>query len=108
MAKWIFAALLFLGAGAQANGLTQQSGGCIVFNEIIYEEVTASGWGMTGADLVFTNFRDPSVVMCNDTTQSMSAEFTRATVNDSDRSTLAGKNLSDGAARTGTQVIRDY
>lgn len=78
MAKWSFALLVFLSAGVQADGLSPQSDGCAILNEIIYEEVTASGWGMTGADLVFTNFNEPSVVVCTNTTQAVSAAFTSA------------------------------
>ena len=78
MAKWSFALLVFLSTGAQADGLSPQGGGCAVLNEIIYQEVTAAGWGMTGADLVFTNFREPSVVVCTRTTQAVSAAFTSA------------------------------
>lgn len=78
MAKWKFAVLVLLSAGAQANGLSPQVGGCAVLNEIIYEEVTAAGWGMTGADLVFTNFREPSVVICTNTAQTVSEAFSIA------------------------------
>ena len=78
MAKWSFALLVFLSAGVQADGLSPQSDGCAILNEIIYEEVTASGWGITGADLVFTNFNEPSVVVCTNTTQAVSAAFTSA------------------------------
>jgi hypothetical protein len=73
MAKWKFALLVFLSMGAQASGPTHGVGGCIVLNEIIYEEVTASGWGMTGADLVFTNFREPSAVVCTGNPQAAGA-----------------------------------
>jgi len=69
MAKWIFAPLVLLSIGAQANGLAPSLGSCVVLDQIIYEDVTASGWGMTGADLVFTNFREPSVVVCTSTAQ---------------------------------------
>ena len=78
MAKWSFALLVFLSAGVQADGLSPQSDGCAILNEIIYEEVTASGWGISGADLVFTNFNEPSVVVCTNTTQAVSAAFTSA------------------------------
>ena len=78
MAKWSFALLVFLSAGAQADRLSTQIDGCAILNEIIYEEVTASGWGITGADLVFTNFNEPSVVVCTNTTQAVSAAFTSA------------------------------
>ena len=78
MAKWSFALLVFLSAGVQADGLSPQSDGCAILNEIIYEEVTASGWGITGADLVFTNFNEPSVVVCTNTTQAVRAAFTSA------------------------------
>jgi hypothetical protein len=78
MAKWIFALLVFIGAGAQAHELAPQSDGCAVLNEIIYEEVTASGWGITGADTTHTNFREPSVVVCTSTAQTASKAFAAA------------------------------
>lgn len=78
MAKWSFALLVFLSGGVQAEGLSQQIDGCAILNEIIYEEVTAAGWGITGADLVFTNFNEPSVVVCTNTTQAVSAAFSSA------------------------------
>lgn len=77
MAKWIFALLVFLSAGAQADGLAQNTSGCVVLNEIIYEEVTSFGWGITGADLVGTNFREPRAVICNGTGQAVSAAKSR-------------------------------
>lgn len=107
MAKWIFAVLVLLSAGAQANGLAQHSGGCVVFNEIIYEEVTASGWGMTGADLVFTNFREPSAVICTSSAQAVNGELTRALPDVSDRFPPLGGFLPHGGARTGAEVVRD-
>lgn len=67
MAKWMFAPLMLMSFGAQANGLAQHTSGCVLLDETIYEEITASGWGMTGADLVSTNFREPSVVVCTGT-----------------------------------------
>ena len=78
MAKWIFAVLASLATGAHADGLSPQGDGCALLNEIIYEEVTAAGWGMTGADLVHTNFNEPSVVVCTSTTQTASAAFASA------------------------------
>ena len=78
MAKWIFAVLALLATGAHADGLSPQGDGCALLNEIIYEEVTAAGWGMTGADLVHTNFNEPSVVVCTSTTQAASAAFASA------------------------------
>jgi len=78
MAKWIFALMVFLGAGAQARELEPRPDGCAVLNEIIYEEVTAAGWGITGADLVHTNFREPSVVVCTRTAQTASRAFASA------------------------------
>ena len=78
MAKWSFALLVFLSAGAQADRLSPQTDGCAILNEIIYEEVTASGRGITGADLVFTNFNEPSVVVCTNTTQVVSSAFASA------------------------------
>ena len=78
MAKWSFALLVFLSAGVQADGLSPQTGGCAVLNEIIYEEVTAARWGITGADLVFTNFNEPGVVVCAKTTEAVSAAFASA------------------------------
>ena len=107
MAKRIFALLVFLSAGAQANGSAQQLGGCIVFNEIIYQDVTASGWGMTGADLVFTNFREPSVVLCNTTMLPAKAERARTLPGVSAQLPRVGGVLADGAARAGAKMIRD-
>ena len=78
MAKWIFAVLALLSAGVQANGLPPQSDGCAVLNEIIYEEVTAAGWGIRRSDLVHTNFNEPSVVVCTSTTQAVSSAFSSA------------------------------
>jgi len=78
MAKWIFAVLVLASAGAQAHELVSQPNGCAVLNEIIYEEVTAAGWGITGADLAHTNFREPSVVVCTSTTQTASKAFSAA------------------------------
>ena len=78
MAKWSFALLVFLSAGVQAGGLSSRTDGCAVLNEIVYEEVTAAGWGITAADLVFTNFNEPRVVVCTNTTQAVSAAFASA------------------------------
>jgi len=78
MAKWMFAVLMVMGAGVQAHELAPQPGGCAALNEIIYEEVTAAGWGITGADLVHTNFREPSVVVCTSTAQTASKAFSVA------------------------------
>lgn len=78
MAKWTFALLALLSAGAQADGLSPQTDGCAVLNEIVYEEITAAGWGISNADLVFTNFNEPSVVVCTSTTQAVSAAFSSA------------------------------
>ena len=78
MAKWMFALSMVMVAGAQAHELAPQSDGCAVLNEIIYEEVTAAGWGVTGADLVHTNFREPSVVVCASTAQTASKAFAAA------------------------------
>ena len=78
MAKRIFALLVLYSAGAHAHGLSPQVDGCAVLNEIIYEEVTAAGWGMTGADLVFTNFREPRVVICTNTAQTVSKAYANA------------------------------
>lgn len=78
MAKWIFAVLVLVSAGAQAHELAPQTDGCAVLNEIIYEEVTAAGWGITGADLAHTNFREPSVVVCTSTAQTASKAFSAA------------------------------
>ena len=107
MVRWIFALLVFLSAGAQANGSAQQLGGCIVFSEIIYQDVTASGWGVTGADLVFTNFREPGVVICNTTLLLAKEELTRVRPGVSDQLPLVGGVSADGAARTGGEVVRD-
>jgi len=78
MAKWIFALLVLCSAATQARELGPMATGCAVLNEIIYEEVTASRWGISGADLVFTNMREPSVVICTDTTQTVSTAFSAA------------------------------
>jgi len=78
MAKWSFALLVFLSTGVQANGLSPQVDGCAVLNEIIYEEVTAAGWGITHSDLVFTNFNEPSVVVCMNTAQTASNAYSSA------------------------------
>ena len=78
MAKWTFALLVLMSAGAQADCLSPQTDGCAVLNEIIYEEITAAGWGITNADLVFTNFNEPSVVVCTSTTQAVSGAFSSA------------------------------
>lgn len=78
MAKWIFALLVLLSAGVRADGLSAQVDGCAILNQIIYEEVTAAGWGITHADLVFTNFNEPSVVVCTNTTQAVSGAFVSA------------------------------
>lgn len=78
MAKWIFAVLVLTSASAHANGFSPQVNGCAVLNEIIYEEVTAAGWGITRADLVHTNFNEPSVIVCTSTTQTVSKAFASA------------------------------
>lgn len=78
MAKRIFAVLVLVCTGAHAHELSPQVDGCAVLNEIIYEEVTAAGWGMTGADLAHTNFREPSVVVCTSTAQAASKAFSAA------------------------------
>jgi hypothetical protein len=78
MAKWMFALLVLIGAGAEARELEPPGDGCAVLNEIIYEEVTASRWGMSGADLAHTNMRGPSVVVCTDTAQTVSKAFADA------------------------------
>ena len=78
MAKRIFALLVLCGTGAHAHELSPQVNGCAVLNEIIYEEVTAAGWGMTGADLAHTSFREPSVVVCTSTAQTVSKAFSAA------------------------------
>lgn len=78
MAKRIFALLVFLSAGAQANGPETNSSGCVMHDEIIYEEVTASGWRKTGADLVFTSFQEPAAVICTGMAQTVSAAISSA------------------------------
>jgi len=80
MAKWIFALLVLCSAStqAQARELAPLPTGCTVLNEIVYEEVTASRWGMTGADLAHTNMREPGVVICSDTAQTVSRAFANA------------------------------
>ena len=78
MAKWIFAAMVLMSASAQGHQLVPQSDGCAVLNEIIYEEITAAGWGITSADLAHTNFREPSVVICTSTAQTASKAFAAA------------------------------
>jgi hypothetical protein len=107
MAKWSFAVLVVLSAGAQANGLAQRADGCVVVNEIIYQEVTASGWGMTGADLVATNFREPRAVVCTSTLPAARAALTRKLPDVSDRLPRVGGFSSDGAARTVPELIQD-
>lgn len=77
MAKWIFA-LLLVSAGAQARELAPPTDGCAVLNDIVYEEVTASRWGIMGADLVHTSMGEPSVVICTNTAQTVSKAFARA------------------------------
>ena len=77
MAKWIFA-LLLVSAGTQARELAPPTDGCAVLNDIIYEEVTASRWGITGADLVHTNMSEPSIVICTNTAQTVSKAFVQA------------------------------
>jgi hypothetical protein len=77
MAKWIFA-LLLVSAGAQARELVPPTDGCAVLNDIVYEEVTASRWGITGADLVHTNMSEPSIVICTNTAQTVSKAFAQA------------------------------
>lgn len=78
MAKWIFALLVLASAGTQARELTSSADGCAVLNEIIYEEITASRWGMRRADLAFSNMLEPRVVFCTDTVQTVSRAFAQA------------------------------
>jgi len=77
MAKWIFA-LLLVSAGTQARELTPPTDGCAVLNGIVYEEVTASRWGIRGADLVHTGMGEPSIVICTNTAQTVSKAFVQA------------------------------
>ena len=77
MAKWIFA-LLLVSAGTQARELAPPTDGCAVLNDIVYEEVTASRWGITGADLVHTSLGEPSIVICTNTAQTVSKAFVQA------------------------------
>jgi hypothetical protein len=78
MAKWIFALLVLAGTGAEAHELVQPVDGCAVLNEIVYEEVTASRWGISGADLAHTNMLEPSIVICTNTTATVSKAFADA------------------------------
>ena len=78
MAKWIFALLVLTGSGVQAHELLQPTDGCAVLNDIVYEEVTASRWGITGADLAQTSMLEPSIVVCTNTTETVSKAFADA------------------------------
>lgn len=78
MTKRIFALLVFLGAGAQAHEVTTRSDGCVLLDQIIYEEVTAAAWGVTGAELALTQMDEPDVVVCRHTVQTVSKAFTTA------------------------------
>jgi len=77
MAKWIFA-LLLVSAGTEARELTSPTDGCAVLNDIVYEEVTASRWGITGAGLVRSHIGEPSIVICTSTAQTVSKAFAQA------------------------------
>ena len=67
-----------LAACTQARELAPPTDGCAVLNNIIYEEVTASRWGITGADLVHTGMGEPSIVICTNTAQTVSKAFVQA------------------------------
>lgn len=78
MAKWMFALLVLISTGSQARELALPTDGCAVLNEIIYQEVTASRWGMTGADLAHTNMLEPSITVCTNTARTVSKAFANA------------------------------
>ena len=78
MAKWIFALLVLAGAGAQAHELPQPTDGCAVLNDIVYQEVTASRWGTGGTDIAQTSMLEPSIVVCTNTTETVSKAFVDA------------------------------
>ena len=78
MAKWKFAVLVFLGTSAEAHELQLQADGCAVLEQVIYDEVTAASWGVTGTDTSLANFEEPSVVVCSRTTRTATRAFATA------------------------------
>ncbi len=78
MAKWIFALLVIVSAATEARELPPPTNGCAVLNDIVYQEVTASRWGMTGADLAHTGMLEPGIMVCTSTTQAVSKAFADA------------------------------
>ena len=80
MAKWIFAVIVLLGAGAQAHELEAEprADGCTVLEQIIYDEVTAASWGMAIGETTLRKFDAPGVVVCRDTALVASKAFTTA------------------------------
>lgn len=78
MAKWIFAVLVFFGASAEAHELQPHKDGCVVLEQVIYEEVTAASWGVTGTDISSVNFEEPGVVVCSRTTRTATKAFATA------------------------------
>ncbi len=78
MAKWIFAVLVTVGASAQAHEIASREDDCAALEQVIYEEVTAASWGMTGADTSLTNFNSPGILICLRTTLAVTKAFTAA------------------------------
>ena len=80
MAKWTFAALILFSVTAEAHEAhpEQQEDGCAILEQLIYEEVTAVSWGMTGSDTELRKFDAPGVVVCMDTTLATSKAFATA------------------------------
>ena len=78
MAKWIFALLVLFSTGTQAHELAPPADGCAALSDIVYQEVTASRWGMTGADLAHTGMLEPRVEICANTAQTVSKAFADA------------------------------
>lgn len=76
MAKWIFAVLVLFGTGVEAH--EPQKDGCAVLERIIYEEVTATSWGMISADTSLRRIDAPGVVVCVGTTPVASKAFKAA------------------------------
>jgi len=78
MAKWKLAVLVVLGAGAEAHELQPQADGCAVLEQVIYDEVTAASWGVTGTDTSLVSFEEPIVVVCSHTTRTATKAFATA------------------------------
>ncbi len=80
MAKWTFAVLVLFGVSAEAHEAQpdQQEDGCAVLEQLIYEEVTAVSWGMTGSDTPLRRLDVPGVVVCLDTALATSKAFAAA------------------------------